>query len=83
MVPARPVGSPRVPAYDMAREAAIEKAKSSYIELVCGHLTTWEADEAYSQWRPKRGLHFCETCGAWHSRLQKAKPNPMPGVPMF
>lgn len=66
------LGNTRVTAYDKAKEAAIEKQLAQYIELECGHLTTWEADELYSVFRPDNRSHFCEIDGRWRHR----KPNP-------
>jgi hypothetical protein len=77
----------RPPAYDKAREAAIEKQKSVYIPLECGHMTTWELDESYSCWRPAKvkgkSKFFCEACGKWHLRLSKRKPAVVPSEPLF
>lgn len=74
--PAGP-GSIRVPAYDKAAEAAIERKLAQYVPLVCGHLTTWEADELYSVFRPDNRSHFCEICRRWKHR----KPNPKYVIP--
>lgn len=67
----------RPTAYDMAKKAAIEKQLSSYIELTCDHLTTWEADEMYSVFRPDNRSHFCEVCGRWRHRKPAAKVKPI------
>jgi nicotinamide riboside kinase len=64
---------PRARAYDRAKEAAIEKQLSIYIELICDHMTTWEADELYSVFRPDNRSHFCEKCGRWKHRKPTAK----------
>lgn len=69
--PNRPRG--RVVAYDYAREAAKEKALSSYIELKCGHPTTWDIDELYSVWRPAKYRFYCEKCGKYTARAPKHK----------
>lgn len=69
--------------YDRAKEAAIEKAKTPYIELECGDFTTWQDDELYSCWRPAKGKFYCEKCGKWRFRLHKEKAAPLPDVPLF
>ncbi len=72
----------RPAAYDMAKEAAIEKAKSEYIELICGDLTTWEADQVYSVFRSDKKSHFCEKCSSWKQRITR-KIASIPALPLF
>lgn len=83
---------PRPYAYDYAaeraREAAIERGLCMYIPLKCGHYTTWEVDEQFSAWRPKRSsnskpVFFCEMCGSWEERVPKYKKNEYPDEPLF
>jgi hypothetical protein len=59
--------------YDHAREAAKEKVLSTYIELKCGHVTTWEIDELYSVWRPAKYRFYCEKCDKYTARAPKRK----------
>lgn len=73
----------RPPGYDKAHEAAIEKAKSDYIPLTCGHVTTWDDDQVYSHWRPSPKKHFCDKCGKWVLRLTKRKQDDLPATPLF
>jgi len=85
-----PGGRPR--AYDLAheraREAAIERGLCLYIPLICGHYTTWEDDEQYSAWRPKRStrahpLFYCEQGHGWVERAPKYKRTEYPEEPLF
>ena len=77
--PKGPVPQP----YDKARQAAIEKKKTPYIALECGHQTTWDDDELYSHWRSGKNKFFCESCGKWRARLHKRKARKLPDEPLF
>lgn len=73
----------RPPAYDKARERAIERRKSAYIALMCGHFTTWEEDELYSCWRPAKNRYWCDKCNQWLLLLSKKKRAVVGDVPLF
>jgi len=84
-LPKRPVSHvySKRPHYDRAKEAAIEKERSRYVKLDCGHMTTWDVDLLYSVWRPNKHVSFCENCGDWKSFAPKPPPVIYPDVPLF
>lgn len=65
------------------KRAMIERGAEPYIHLRCGHLTTREAQLAFSAWKPKGKDHYCEQCGHWMEKLPKPKPEPLPEEPLF
>jgi len=69
---------------DIAAEKAIERQRTAYIFLVCGHTTDWDIDLLYSAFRPLGKIqHFCESCGKWVERKPpEVKPN-LPDKPLF
>ena len=71
------------PRYDRAKEAAIEKERSRYVKLNCGHLTTWDTDLFHSLWRPDKNKSYCENCGKWVEFAPKPPPTIYPDVPLF
>lgn len=76
--------SPRIsPREKAARKAAIEASNTRYIRLICEHFTTLERDEAYSFWRPRKGVTWCENCGGWQKFKPKVKREPLPPEPLF
>jgi hypothetical protein len=64
-------------------KAAIEKQRSIYILLVCGHFTTVEADLVYSFARPSKDKHWCEICNKWLKRVLKITHKIYPETPLF
>lgn len=79
--------SRRAPSYsarEMAIRKAIEKQRTAYIHLKCGHTTDWDIDLLYSVFRPLGKLqHFCETCGKWVEGIPPAEKEPLPDEPLF
>lgn len=64
--------------------AAIEARRARYIELACGHLTTWEAHQVYLIARPRKDKFYCEVCSKWvfPATLTK-KREAVTGEPLF
>lgn len=67
----------------LARQAAIERAYCRYLHLVCGHYSTLETDEAYSYWRPRKGVTLCENCSKWVEIAKPPAPVDPGQTPMF
>lgn len=67
----------------MARQAAIERQRSKYIKLVCGHYQTLEEDERVSHWRPSKGVSYCENCNDWVAIYVPPAVDNTPAEPMF
>lgn len=67
----------------MARQAAIEGQLARYIPIVCGHLTTLDTQDIYLNYRPKRGMVYCETCHKWQAVAKPSAPPELPQEPMF
>jgi hypothetical protein len=70
-------------AYDKAAEAAIERKRSQYIKLICGHFTTWEDDQRYSFARPSKDKIWCEKCDKWNPVMPREKRIETPDEPLF
>jgi hypothetical protein len=67
----------------MARLAVIDSSKARYLYLVCGHYSTLETDEAYSIWRPRKGVTLCENCQDWVEIAKPPAPVDLGNTPMF
>lgn len=66
-----------------AVKAIIERSRSRYIKLECGHLTDWDTDVFYGHLDPLGPLtHWCEKCDAWIRKVE-VKPTPLPDEPLF
>ena len=70
---------------NVPRAVIIEKKLAEYIPLNCGHLTSWETQQAYAVFRaPSDSKYFCEKCGSWKIAKPKAKPDlPSENNPLF
>jgi hypothetical protein len=60
-----------------------EKGMSRYVELICGHFTTWEDIELYRTFQTKKDRFLCSTCHKWRDKKPPPKKEPIPDEPMF
>src|SRR5215475_441216 len=56
------------------KEVMIEKERAAYIDLTCGHTTTYEAQLFYSVWAPRKAIYYCDKCHRDVEMRKKPKP---------